>query len=157
MIKVIKWALVLICMIQIFLFSADPAYQSDQKSNGVIIWIAEKIVGHTLNETERENKINQFALVVRKSAHISIYWLLGLLVLSLLKEYKPIDWKIMLKAFALSFLYACSDEIHQLYVPGRSGSIIDIGIDSIGIYLGVLSYYYFYKLRRKHEQEKTIC
>jgi VanZ family protein len=47
-------------------------------------------------------------------------------------------------SFILCFLYACSDEIHQLYVPGRSGNIKDVFVDSIGISL-VLVVYYFKK------------
>lgn len=34
-------------------------------------------------------------------------------------------------------LYAITDEIHQLYVPGRSGKWQDVLIDSIGIFLGI--------------------
>ena len=33
----------------------------------------------------------------------------------------------------LSFLYAVSDEFHQSFVPGRSASIRDVLIDTIGI------------------------
>ena len=151
MIKIIKWIFVITCMVQIFLFSADPAEASDAKSNGLIIWIVEKLTGHTLNETEKVKKSNEYAKVVRKGAHIFIYFLLGFLVVNLVIEYKILDWKAMFLSFVISFLYACSDEIHQLFVRGRSGSIIDVGIDCIGIYLGVLCYYYLYRLRRKHE------
>lgn len=151
MTKIIKWILVITCMVQIFMFSADPAEQSDKKSNGMIIWIAERLVGHTLNEAERKMKVNEYAKVVRKGAHIFIYFLLGFLVINLVIEYKMLDWKTMFLSFVITFLYACSDEIHQLFVRGRSGSIIDVGIDSIGIYLGILCYYFIKKLRRTHE------
>ncbi len=36
-------------------------------------------------------------------------------------------------AAAAAFLYACSDEFHQRYVPGRMGSFRDVAIDSAGI------------------------
>ena len=156
MIKILKWILVFTCMIQIFLLSADPAYKSEQKSNSIIVWISERIVGHTLNEKEKEEKINQFVLLVRKGAHFCIYGLLGFLIISLIKEYRKLEKKELYIAFILSVIYACSDEIHQLFVPGRSGSIIDIGIDSLGALGGVLIYYGFYQIRRKHEQESII-
>ncbi len=35
---------------------------------------------------------------------------------------------------ALSLCYAASDEFHQLFVPGRGGSIRDVAIDAIGIF-----------------------
>ena len=57
----------------------------------------------------------------------------------------------MFAAFVFCFLYACSDEVHQLFVPGRSGNIIDVGIDSIGSYFGILFFYIYYQLRRKYE------
>jgi len=41
-------------------------------------------------------------------------------------------------AFTYCFLYACSDEIHQLFVPGRSGKFTDVLIDSAGALLAVL-------------------
>ena len=149
--KILKMILVLLCMLQIFLFSADSADESDEKSNRVIIWIAERMVGQPLNEEERQEKIEEYVVFVRKGAHVCVYLLLGFLMLSLIREYKVLDWRMMFLAFILSFFYACSDEIHQLFVPGRSGSIIDVGIDSIGVYFGVLLYYGYYRIRRKYE------
>ena len=149
--KIIKWILVLLCMIQIFLFSSDAADESNQKSNRVIIFIAEVLAGHSLNENIRQQRIEKYVVFVRKGAHFVVYLLLGFLILSLMKEYQNITWKTLLLAFFFSFLYACSDEVHQLFVPGRSGNIIDVGIDSLGSFFGVLCYYSFYRLRRKHE------
>ena len=151
MIKIIKILLVIICMISIFMFSSDPSYESDKKSNTVIVFIAECLAGHNLNSVERQEKIDKYVVLVRKTAHIIIYLVLGLLIISLIKEYKIIDWKMMFLAFIISYLYACSDEIHQLFVPGRSGNMIDVLIDSLGSYLGILIYHFYYRLRRKYE------
>ena len=41
-------------------------------------------------------------------------------------------------AAGLSLLYAFSDETHQLFVPGREGKLTDVGIDAIGIAIGVI-------------------
>lgn len=38
----------------------------------------------------------------------------------------------------LSVLYACSDELHQHFVPGRSGEIRDVLVDSAGVLIGIL-------------------
>ncbi|MBQ7160370.1 MAG: VanZ family protein, partial [Clostridia bacterium] len=38
-------------------------------------------------------------------------------------------------------LFAASDELHQLFVPGRSGEIADIALDSGGALLGVIASY----------------
>ena len=39
-------------------------------------------------------------------------------------------------AFGFAFIFACTDEIHQLFVPGRSGRIGDVLIDSRGAVVG---------------------
>ena len=38
-------------------------------------------------------------------------------------------------AWIITVLYACTDEIHQLFVPGRAGMVTDVMIDSIGVTL----------------------
>lgn len=43
-------------------------------------------------------------------------------------------------ALAICISYAISDEVHQLYVPGRSGEVRDVIIDTAGASLGILSY-----------------
>ena len=155
--KIIKIFLVLLCMITIFGFSSDTAEESTEKSDGLIVRISEFLVGHKLSEEERQEKIEQYVTIIRKSAHLTIYLILGFLLLSLVKEYRLLDTKAILIAFTIAALYACSDEIHQLFVPGRSGEILDVIIDSIGSLIGIGIYYGFYKWRSKNEQEKTIC
>ena len=41
-------------------------------------------------------------------------------------------------ALAVSVVYATTDEIHQLFVPGRSGEVRDVLIDSLGALIGIL-------------------
>jgi VanZ family protein len=40
-------------------------------------------------------------------------------------------------AWIMSIMYAFTDETHQAFVPGRSSSIVDIGIDGIGALAGL--------------------
>jgi VanZ family protein len=40
-------------------------------------------------------------------------------------------------AFGLAVTYAASDEVHQLFVRGRHGSPIDVGIDAVGALIGL--------------------
>ena len=146
--KLLKFFLVLLCMISIFLFSSDTADESNLKSNGLIVRVAEFLAGRDLNPKEREEKIEKYVVFVRKAAHFTIFFVLGFLVISFLKEFYEVDWKVMFFAFLFSFLYACSDEVHQLFVPGRSGNIIDVGIDSMGSYFGILLYHIYLRFRR---------
>ena len=149
MIKFIKLILIITCMTLIFCFSSDNAELSTKKSDGVIIKTCEFILRRNLTEDEKEKYIEKLVFVVRKGAHFSIYFILGLLIMSYLKEIYMINNKGLLLAFIICFLYACSDEIHQLFVPGRSGEFRDVLIDSTGSVLGCHIYSFIFNIRRR--------
>lgn len=73
----------------------------------------------------------------KKSGHVFVYFVLCLLWLFALGS-KEVE-----KAILYTLLYAFTDEIHQLFVPGRTGVLTDILIDSLGISLAVLVNYLF--------------
>jgi len=74
-----------------------------------------------------------FDLVLRKIAHIFVYFVLTSLVVHTLDP-SPMWWGTKLRtAFIIAFLYAISDEYHQSFVFGRHGAPLDVFIDSIGI------------------------
>ncbi len=68
-------------------------------------------------------------LALRKAAHFSEYAVLGALLARAVREFP---------AFALAVLYAVSDELHQTFVPGRAGTLLDLGIDAGGALAGIL-------------------
>jgi VanZ family protein len=68
-------------------------------------------------------------LVLRKLAHMTEYAILAVLLVRALGSYA---W-----AFGLAVTYAASDEVHQLFVRGRHGSPIDVGIDAVGALIGL--------------------
>jgi len=68
-------------------------------------------------------------LVLRKLAHAVEFAVLGVLLLRALRHVLP--------ALTLGIAYAASDELHQVFVPGRRGSVLDVLIDAIGVALGV--------------------
>ncbi|MEI6650007.1 MAG: VanZ family protein [Candidatus Moraniibacteriota bacterium] len=76
----------------------------------------------------------------RKGAHVFEYFVLLLLIYNVLRAYSSYDHFGLKLALAgpLSLLYAFSDEVHQLVVPGREGKLADVGIDAIGIALGLI-------------------
>ena len=74
-------------------------------------------------------------LLIRKAAHMTEFFLLTLSIHLPLKVYlqeKLSFSKRLLLAFLCSVLFAATDEFHQTMVPGRSGNITDVCIDSIG-------------------------
>lgn len=50
-------------------------------------------------------------------------------------RWPAVGWALI--AFALTVLYGVSDEAHQAFVPGRTPSLMDIGLDAAGATLGV--------------------
>ena len=58
-----------------------------------------------------------------------------------ISHYYDINYKYCLIGLLICYIYACSDEVHQLFVPGRSGKIIDTFVDLVGSSIGVFSYY----------------
>jgi len=55
----------------------------------------------------------------------------------LFSTYKWTDRKMMTISISLGIWYASMDEIHQLMVDGRHGSIFDVYLDSLGFITGV--------------------
>ena len=74
----------------------------------------------------------------RKGAHITEYFILTLLLFRLFRAKGFAKKKIIYFTISLALLWAFSDEFHQLFVFGREGKLSDVGIDSIGIILGIL-------------------
>ena len=145
--RVILFILIILMMGIIFKFSSSNGEESTHQSMGLIgktIGLIAEIINPDITEEEKLILYEKYHLPVRKLAHITEYFILCLLVCMFLCTYDINYIKVIIYSFVFCFLYACSDEIHQLYVPGRSGNIIDVFVDSIGISL-VLVVYYFKK------------
>lgn len=125
----ISLLLVILWMIFIFVMSSFDATSSSNQSNFIV-----DIITSIINIKD----IELLSLIIRKLAHFIEYFILGILVINFITRY---DKKIII-AILLCIIYATSDEIHQIFVPGRSCQIIDIMIDSLGSIMGI----YLYKL-----------
>ena len=140
--KTISFIALILWMIVIFSFSSADANKSTGTSDKVIttmIEIKDKITNNETPNNEKEIIVKNSSFYIRKIAHITEYLILGFLTFNLLKQYSVTN---IYYAIGLSILYSCTDEFHQLFISGRSGSIRDILIDSIGILIGT----YLYKL-----------
>jgi VanZ family protein len=71
--------------------------------------------------------------ILRKFAHIAEYVILTALLFSALRRQVACNTQALLIAAVMSVLYAFSDEWHQTFVPGREGSLRDVGIDAAGV------------------------
>lgn len=77
--------------------------------------------------------------VVRKSAHVIEYAILGMLTLRAQAEGAgPVPRTVVLRTLACCAVYAMLDEAHQAFVPSRTGSGIDVLVDTTGATVGTL-------------------
>ncbi len=148
--KILKFSMILLCMGTIFMFSSENSSQSSKKSSLIVSKISDNFLSDKLNDKKRKAYISIITFMVRKSAHFLIYFLLGVLLINFIKEFTMINYKSVLLAIFLAFLYACSDEFHQLFIDGRSCEFSDVLIDTFGAVVGCLIYSKIDKLRRKN-------
>lgn len=126
-------------MALIFTLSNQKAYTSTQTSDGFIdktIIKIYKIINKNLDEQKQKEIKEKYTRPIRKTAHFTIYTILGILMTLTLKEYNINN--IISISILLCILYATSDEIHQLFIIGRSGEIKDVIIDTCGSTLGII-------------------
>jgi len=78
--------------------------------------------------------------LLRKSAHITEYGILAFLVYGSFGEQQPFRWRLRQAIWCIGLvgLYSLTDELHQRYVPGRHGSLVDCGIDIVGATIAVV-------------------
>jgi len=137
--KIILWILVLSCAGAIFFFSSQEATDSDRVSSGLIIMVV-KLFDFT--DSLSENQVIEIATrlnsVVRVCAHFTIFALFGAFIALLLKEYGFMGRRLVFYSALISFLYSCTDELHQSFVPGRSAQLSDIITDSLGAAFGIM-------------------
>ena len=140
--KTISIISLILWMIIIFSFSSADANKSTGTSDKVIttmIEIKDKIIDQETPISEKEIIVKNSSFYVRKIAHITEYLILGLLMFNALKQFNILN---IYYAIILCILHSCTDEFHQLFINGRSGSFRDVLIDTIGILLGT----YLYKI-----------
>lgn len=122
--KIVKLLFTIIWLLVIFLFSNQDGSTSTSLTNGIL----EKYLFFVDSDI--------FFMIIRKMAHITEYFILGILVLNFINEFK-IDKKIVV-SILICFILASFDELHQLFIPDRTGCLLDVFIDMIGASLGIL-------------------
>lgn len=128
--KVIKWLLLILWLGFIFYMSSESGGTSSNTS-GRVLNIVESVLPFV------KDNVKFFTMLIRKSAHILEYFILGILIFEVIKEYRLSNKEILLFSLLLSLLCATMDEIHQLFVVDRVGRIMDVAIDSIGYVLSI--------------------
>ena len=154
--RIVFWVLTVLIMVLIFMFSSQEAVNSQNTSEGFtkkILSLSNKF--NSLTELEQQNIIVNVQYYVRKAAHFSVFASLGLCLFSAIN----LTFKnrfLWLYSFIISVLYAISDEIHQLFVLGRSCRIGDMFIDSMGALSGILIVLIIITLYKYKKTKKAV-
>jgi len=124
-------------MILIFAFSAQDAQVSGNMSEDVTVWMLPFAAKLSPEEMELLNHM------VRKCAHALIYSLLGGFSAGFALTWYRKGRKgcgvfcLAGMAWLFSALYAVSDELHQMFVPGRGPAVSDVLLDCAGAAVGI--------------------
>lgn len=139
--KICVWIPAILMAAVIFGFSGQDGESSgslSRKAANVIVDFADSIHLVDVRWNGREQLVEKLQLPIRKAAHVTEYALLAALIYIALAV-DGLKWKFTgCAAFCISVLFACSDEFHQLFVPGRNGAAADVLIDAAGILLAAV-------------------
>jgi len=135
--RLLIWIVVIVLLAAIFLLSDQPASQSGA--------LSKKIARNTIHLyeaiTQKEISLAQWNRMLRKGAHFSLYCILAFFIMTLCKFNRIATRTSIIITMIVGISYAIFDELHQLFVDGRGASIKDVGIDSLGIGLGIVIAY----------------
>ena len=156
--------LCIIWMLVIFWFSAQVADDSQEMSD-FFVHLLDAVFSLDIMRNEIIRDMTSF--LVRKAAHMSEYAVLAILFGLTIREYKKEPWLLLALAAtadgiaglflarAATAAYAATDEFHQLFVPGRSGQLKDVLIDTAGGALGLVLLALILYLKRRRKMKET--
>jgi VanZ family protein len=137
------WLPVIALMAVIFVFSHQSGDGSRELSDSL------------LNDVFNIDATLLFTLIIRKLAHMLEYALLCFLSCNALKNSGDKRWAV--SSVILTLFYACTDEVHQLLVPGRAGKTYDVVVDMAGAVVGLLIFKLILRYRsRKNGRNQTV-
>ncbi|MDI3535494.1 MAG: hypothetical protein PWQ82_1859 [Thermosediminibacterales bacterium] len=93
-----------------------------------------------IESTTAADLVSKFNHIVRKFAHFGVYFVLGILMMNTLRISGMRGRKAFIFSIVFCILYAVSDEVHQLFLPGRGTQVADVMIDSVGAFVGIGMY-----------------
>lgn len=134
--KLLYIVLIIISLVIIYFFSSMNWKDTNSVSKGIIMKGIDIVEGITHKEYDKKSIVNKLNYPIRKCAHFLLFLLLGTCIYLLLNSFH-IPHKILI-SIILSILFASLDETHQMFSLGRSSSILDILIDSMGSIVGII-------------------
>ena len=127
-------------MVTIFALTSQTGTDSVSLSEGFtnsmvkIFWLSFS----QLSEGRQYELVSNLQFIVRKIAHVTIYTGLGALLYGGVSYFLKNPLLTFLVSWFFGTVFAALDEWHQLSVPGRTGQLSDVMIDSCGVCIGCM-------------------
>lgn len=139
--KLFSWIILILWMLIIFCFSQQSGNSSTELSDGILNQLI-KFIPFSID-------YHLLSFIIRKFAHFSEYFILGILSVNVLYQYQSLDLKHIIFIILFCCGYAITDEIHQMFIDERTPKILDVVIDSFGSICGILLYKMIFAQNKK--------
>lgn len=144
---IISYALLVAWALVIFILSSEGHEASSGRSDLIVEYV-KAVSGSNLSQ-------DVLTFITRKAAHTIAYFIFGILAYNVIRQYKLTGRRTVLVSTAIVLGYALSDEFHQLFVPGRSGELRDVLIDTTAGVGGVLLMRALYLTSRRQSRKTS--
>lgn len=142
--RIIYLILIILQLLVIFNFSAENGSKSSGRSHKFINNIINVYKSVSKSKIDNKEIIKTIEYPIRKCAHFTIYFILGIFVILFFLTF-DIKYRYLFSGLFV-YICACLDEVHQLFVPGRSGKLLDTFVDLFG---SCIAFLIIYLIRRK--------
>lgn len=157
--KILYWIPAVLMMGIIFAFSsktADISGQSSMTISKYIYSVYERITGGVKTEEEKLDALETLDHIVRKGAHITEFAMLAAALAWPLRKSGLKGYRLAVASVGLAAIYAMTDEFHQTFVPGRSGELKDVGIDTVGALIGYSIFSLIRRIGKRIKKQAAI-
>lgn len=136
-------AILIVLLLMMFGTIFNFSNQNGEKSGSLSREVTEEVTKNInsiqkLEKSEKERVLGKIEHYIRKLAHFSLYFIVGILTMSLMCTFDLKNVKRIFIGLGIGVFYAASDEFHQIFIPDRTASIFDIIIDSCGVFCGII-------------------
>lgn len=155
--KIILTTILAVLSIIIFMFSNQAGSSSINTSDKFASKVIDKVyevANKEITPKEKKKLIIKTRFIVRKIAHFTLYFTLGLIVYLLLLSHN-VKHSVIL-SIIICFLFGCVDEIHQYFVPGRTARVYDCIVDTLGSMTSIYLVYFSQKIKSLLTKKESV-
>ncbi len=133
------WAPAVLWYWEIWRLSDQPAAVSGAVSDGLLGWVLGLLCPSYAGAAApaRTAAVEALSFFERKAAHMFLYFMLALFICLAVSTLRRLRGRRYAVTLALCALLAGLDEYHQTFIPGRSGELRDVLVDTAGAAIGL--------------------